>query len=90
MAGLTQITAEFMTVSPKVVDLAWGELKSALVKLRDADFSKPDAGAALRQKLVERYVAACKKAGLKLKPAEPLVLCAWITVMANGGSTRND
>jgi hypothetical protein len=35
VAGLTQITAEFMQVRPIVIDLGWGELKTAVIALKD-------------------------------------------------------
>jgi hypothetical protein len=58
VAGLSQLTGEFMLVRPAVIDLGWGLLKSALVKLRDADFVKPHESAAQRQRLVDQYVSA--------------------------------
>jgi hypothetical protein len=58
VAGLSQLTGEFMLVRPAVIDLGWGLLKSALVKLRDADFVKPHESAAQRQRLVDHYVSA--------------------------------
>jgi hypothetical protein len=35
VAGLTQIAGEFMQVRPLVIDLGWGELKTAVVALKD-------------------------------------------------------
>ena len=35
VAGLTQIAGEFMQVRPLVIDLGWGELKTAIVALKD-------------------------------------------------------
>ena len=35
VAGLTQITGEFMQVKPLVIDLGWGALKTAVVALKD-------------------------------------------------------
>ena len=35
VAGLTQITGEFMQVRPLVIDLGWGALKTAVVALKD-------------------------------------------------------
>ena len=35
VAGLTQIAGEFMQVRPVVIDLGWGELKTAVVALKD-------------------------------------------------------
>jgi len=36
VAGLSQIAGEFMQVRPLVIDLGWGELKTAVVALKDA------------------------------------------------------
>jgi hypothetical protein len=58
VAGLSQLAGEFMLVKPLVIDLGWGSLKSALVKLPDADFAKPNEAVAQRQALVNQYVAA--------------------------------
>jgi len=35
VAGLTQIAGEFMQVRPLVIDLGWGELKTAVMALKD-------------------------------------------------------
>ena len=35
VAGLSQIAGEFMQVRPHVIDLGWGELKTAVVALKD-------------------------------------------------------
>ena len=40
VAGLSQLAGEFMLVKPLVIDLGWGQLKSALVKLPDASFRR--------------------------------------------------
>ena len=58
VAGLSQLAGEFMLVKPLVIDLGWGALKSALVNLRDSGFVTPHEAGALRQTLVDRYVAA--------------------------------
>jgi len=58
VAGLSQLAGEFMLVKPLVIDLGWGELKSALVKLPDASFAVPREAAANRRALVDQYVAA--------------------------------
>ncbi|HLK49703.1 MAG TPA: hypothetical protein VKT49_16285 [Bryobacteraceae bacterium] len=47
VAGLSQLAGEFMLVKPLVIDLGWGMLKSALVKLP----------AAHRQPLMDQYAA---------------------------------
>ena len=41
VAGLSQLTGELMLVKPVVIDLGWGNLKSALVKLPDSGFVAP-------------------------------------------------
>ena len=61
VAGLTQIAGELMLVKPLVIDLGWGTLKSALVKLKDAGFVAPPEAARHRQTLVEQYVAAFRQ-----------------------------
>jgi hypothetical protein len=48
VAGLTQLAGEFMLVDPRVIDLGWGALKSAILKLQDGN----------RQAILDRYVAA--------------------------------
>jgi hypothetical protein len=57
VAGLSQIAGEFMRVDPLVIDLGWGELKSALVNLKDSAFVAPHEAAEHRQTLVSQYVA---------------------------------
>jgi hypothetical protein len=58
VAGLSQIAGELMLVNPLVIDLGWGALKSALVKLPDRDFVAPDRATAERRALIDRYVSA--------------------------------
>ena len=53
VAGLTQITGELMLVKPIVIDLTWGELKSALAKLPDTALGHQG-----RQALMGHYTAA--------------------------------
>jgi len=48
VAGLTQLAGELMLVHPRVIDLGWGTLKSAILE-------QPDAN---RQPLLDRYVAS--------------------------------
>ena len=48
VAGLTQLAGEFMLVHPRVIDLGWGALKSAILKLQDLN----------RDALMARYVDA--------------------------------
>jgi hypothetical protein len=62
VAGLSQITGEFMLVKPLVIDLGWGTLKSALVNLHDSGFAAPHEAPAHRQTLVSQYVAAFRHA----------------------------
>jgi hypothetical protein len=52
VAGLSQLAGELMLVDPLVIDLGWGELKSALIEMTDSA-----AGP-----LVEQYVAAFRSA----------------------------
>ena len=58
VAGLSQLAGEFMLVKPLVIDLGWGALKSALVRLKDSGFVAPRQAAARRKTLVNQYVAA--------------------------------
>jgi len=58
VAGLSQLAGDLMLVHPRVIDLGWGTLKSALVNLKDAGFVAPQEAAAQRQALVNQYVAA--------------------------------
>jgi hypothetical protein len=61
VAGLSQITADLMLVKPRVIDLGWGRLRSALVNLHDAGFVVPHDAAAHRQALVDQYVATFRQ-----------------------------
>ena len=58
VAGLSQLAGEFMRVHPRVIDLGWGTLKSAIVNLKDSSFIAPAEAAAHRQALVNQYVSA--------------------------------
>ena len=61
VAGLSQVTGDLMTVKPLVIDLGWGELKSAIVKLTQTDFVAPQNAADHMQALVDQYVAVFRK-----------------------------
>jgi hypothetical protein len=61
ISGLSQLAGELMLVKPIVIDLGWGDLKSALIKLPDSGFVSPHDAATQRQKLVDQYVAAFRK-----------------------------
>lgn len=61
VAGLSQLAGELMLVKPIVIDLGWGELKSALVNLPDSAFSKPENVATQKKALVDEYVTAFRK-----------------------------
>ncbi len=58
VAGLSQLAGDFMLVKPLVIDLGWGTLKSALVKLPDSGLAAPHQAAAHQQSLLDQYVAA--------------------------------
>src|SRR5436309_172266 len=60
VAGLTQLAGEFMLVHPRVIDLGWGRLKSALVNLPDSGFVARPA-VAHRAALLKQYVAAFRQ-----------------------------
>jgi hypothetical protein len=65
VAGLSQLAGELMLIKPLVIDLGWGLLKSALVKLPDSAFAAPRGfgrtAAAQRKSLVDQYVAAFRQ-----------------------------
>lgn len=61
VAGLSQLAGEFMQVKPLVIDLGWGEIKSAIVKLPDAAFVAAAEAKAQRARLVENYVSAFRE-----------------------------
>jgi len=61
VAGLSQLAGELMLVKPIVIDLGWGELKSALINLPDSDFIARQDAATRRRTLVDQYVAAFRK-----------------------------
>jgi hypothetical protein len=58
VAGLSQLAGEFMLVKPIVIDLGWGNLKSALANLPDSSFLAPKNAGTERQTLINRFVAA--------------------------------
>ncbi len=58
VSGLAQLAGEFMVVDPRVIDLGWGTLKSALVNLKDGAFVAPQEAASHRQALMKQYVTA--------------------------------
>ncbi len=61
VAGLSQLAGEFMLVKPQVIDLGWGGLKSAIVKLPDSGFVGARDAKAHRETLVGQYVAAFRE-----------------------------
>jgi hypothetical protein len=61
IAGLSQLAGELSMIKPIVIDLGWGDIKSAIIKLSDSDFVSRQDAAAQRQKLVDQYVAAFQK-----------------------------
>jgi hypothetical protein len=58
VAGLSQITGEFMQVNPKVIELAWGEIKTSIALLKDSDFGSAADAAANRKTLLDQFTAA--------------------------------
>ena len=58
VAGLAQLAGEFMLVHPRVIDLGWGTLKSALLNLHDSTFALRQEATARRHTLVNQYVVA--------------------------------
>ena len=61
VAGLSQLAGELMLVKPIVIDLGWGDLKSALINLPDSGFVARQNAAMQRLTLVNQYVAAFRK-----------------------------
>ncbi|MEO8678525.1 MAG: twin-arginine translocation signal domain-containing protein [Vicinamibacterales bacterium] len=61
VAGLSQMAGEFMRVKPIVIDLGWGHLKTALVKIADSGYAKPSNAATQRKALLDQYVTAFRK-----------------------------
>lgn len=61
ISGLSQLAGELSLVRPIVIDLGWGEIKSALIKTSDADFSTRQGATEQRQRLVDQYVEAFRK-----------------------------
>lgn len=62
VAGLAQLAGEFMLVEPRVIDLGWGALQSALGKLPDSAFARSREAAARRQALIDQYTASFRQA----------------------------
>ena len=61
VGGLSQLAGELMLVKPIVIDLGWGELKSALINLPDSGFVPRQDAATRRRTLIDQYVDAFKK-----------------------------
>jgi hypothetical protein len=57
VAGLSQIAGELMLVEPIVIDLVWGNIKSALLDLADAAFTDPAQATSQRGRLITEYSA---------------------------------
>ena len=55
------MTGEFMHVKPTVIDLGWGDIKSALLNLADKSFVKAAEVKTARQALMDQYVAAFRQ-----------------------------
>jgi hypothetical protein len=95
IAGLSQLAGELMLVKPVVIDLGWGDMKSALIKLPDADFISPQDAAAHRQALVGQYVEAFRnvesgaysQAGSALKNLAANV-SSWVVPAQQAALTR--
>jgi len=74
VAGLSQLVGELMLVKPLVIDLGWGKLKSALVKLPDSALATHAEASESRKKFVEQYAHAFRNvvAGNSAKALEAL------------------
>ncbi len=85
VSGLAQIAGALMLVDPKVIDLGWGQLKSALLNLDPMSFAAAEDAAARRATLVAQYVVAFRhvEAGA-LEPARDMLkdlagnVAAWV------------
>ena len=78
VAGLTQVAGDLMRVDPRVIDLSWGQLKSALVSLKDDAFTT-GAAAATRARLLEQYVSAFRQMESGSAPSATAALTALST-----------
>jgi hypothetical protein len=86
ISGLSQLAGELSLVKPIVIDLGWGNIKSALIKLPDTAFVSKQDASMQRQKLVEQYVAAFRKVEVAANPDARATLnslaanvSAWVT-----------
>jgi hypothetical protein len=61
VAGLSQIAGDLMRVNPRVIDLGWGTVKSAIVTQKDTAFTRPSEAAASRDALLAQYTAAFRQ-----------------------------
>jgi hypothetical protein len=61
VAGLSQLAGELVMVKPIVIDLGWGELKSALVNLPDSGFANTQDATKQRGMMMNQYVDAFRK-----------------------------
>lgn len=75
VAGLTQVAGDLMRVDPRVIDLSWGQLKSALVSLKDDAFAA-GAASATRARLIEQYVSAFRQMESGSAPSATATLAA--------------
>lgn len=84
VAGLSQLAGEFMLVKPLVIDLGWGQLKSALLKVPDAWFARPSDAAPQRQVLLNQYIRAFEQ----IRAAAPVAARVALKNLAASVSTR--
>jgi hypothetical protein len=61
VAGLTQVTGDLMRVDRRVIDLGWGELKSALINLKDESVGGAGDARARKEALVAEYTTAFRQ-----------------------------
>ena len=61
VAGLTQVAGDLMKVDPRVIDLGWGELKTAILGLEDNAFAKPAEAATARTALLQQFTKAFRE-----------------------------
>jgi hypothetical protein len=61
ISGLSQLAGELSLVKPIVIDLGWGDIKSALIKIADSGFVSRQEAAKQRENLIDQYAAAFRK-----------------------------
>jgi len=84
VAGLTQITGDLMRVDPRVIDLGWGRMKTAIVTMKDTAFVSAADAAAHRQALLAQYLEAFRL----VEKGDPGKGAEMLRALSASGSTR--